>query len=131
MIHARGNFSPIEKDKIVKNVEDEIIKNKFVRNMYSRSGFIKGQKRSESEDVVGSIKIELTNWKNRPKAKDILFELKNKTDNFPGIYVEYIEKKDGPPKDRDVEIKIVNNNIDYLMEDSSRLFSFLKKKIMD
>ena len=76
MIHARGNFSPIEKDKIVKNVEDEIIKNKFVRNMYSRSGFIKGQKRSESEDVVGSIKIELTNWKNRPKAKDILFELK-------------------------------------------------------
>ena len=128
VIHARGNFSPIEKDKIVKNVEDEIIKNKFVRNMYSRSGFIKGQKRSESEDVVGSIKIELTNWKNRPKAKDILFELKNKTDNFPGIYVEYIEKKDGPPKDRDVEIKIVNNNIDYLMEDSSRLFSFLKRK---
>ena len=128
VIHARGNFSPIEKDKIVKNVEEEIIKNKFVRNIYSRSGFIKGQKRSESEDVVGSIKIELTNWKNRPKAKDILFELKNKTDNFPGIYIEYIEKKDGPPKDRDVEIKIVNNNIDYLMEDSSKLFSFLKRK---
>ena len=39
-----------------------------------------------------------------------------------------ILKKDGPPKDRDVEIKIVNNNIDYLMEDSSRLFSFLKRK---
>ena len=128
VIHARGNFSPIEKDQIVKSVEQEILKNKFVRNIYSRSGYIKGQKRSESDDVVGSIKIELKDWKSRPKAKDILLNLKNKTDNFPGIYVEYIEKKDGPPKDRDVEIKIVNNNVKYLLDDSSNLFSFLNEQ---
>ncbi len=128
VIHARGNFSPAEKDSIVKKVEQEVIKNEFVRNLYSRSGYVKGQKRSESDDVVGSIKIELINWKKRPRAKDILFNLKKKTDNFPGIYIEYIEKKDGPPKDRDVEIQIVNNNIENLLDDTSKLFSYLKSK---
>ena len=56
-------------------------------------------------DIIGSIKIELINWKNRPKANQILNDLKIQTKNFPGIYIEFIEKKDGPPKDRDVEIK--------------------------
>ena len=58
VIHARGNFSPTEKDLIVKKVENEIIKNNYISNAYSRSGEVKGQKRSDSEDVVGSIKIE-------------------------------------------------------------------------
>ena len=31
--------------------------------MYSRSGFIKGDKKNESDDVIGSIKVELTDWK--------------------------------------------------------------------
>jgi multidrug efflux pump len=128
VIHARGNFSAIEKDKIVKDVEKKIISNKFIRNIYSRSGYIKGQKKSESDDVVGSIKIELNNWKNRPKANEIIKDLKKITGKFPGMYIEYIEKKDGPPKDRDVEIEIINNKNDRLLKDTSHLYEFLKNK---
>ena len=128
IIHARGNFSPIEKDEIVKKVEKEIIQNEFIRNAYSRSGMVKGQKRSESEDVVGSIKVELIDWKLRPKAKEILDNLKQSTSKFPGIYIEFIEKKDGPPKDRDIEIYIVNNDVKKLSTDTLNLFNFLKEK---
>ena len=126
VVHARGNYSPIEKDEILKKVENTIIENQYIRNLYSRSGTIKGQKRSESEDVIGSIKIELINWKNRPKANQILNDLKIQTKNFPGIYIEFIEKKDGPPKDRDVEIKIVNAKLKNLNSDSQNLLNFLK-----
>ena len=126
VVHARGNYSPIEKDEILKKVEDTIIENQYIRNLYSRSGTIEGQKRSESEDVIGSIKIELINWKNRPKANQILNDLKIQTKNFPGIYIEFIEKKDGPPKDRDVEIKIVNAKLKNLNSDSQNLLNFLK-----
>ena len=126
VVHARGNYSPIEKDKILRKVENTIIKNQYIRNLYSRSGTIKGQKKSESEDVIGSIKVELINWKKRPKANQILNELKKQTKNFPGIYIEFIEKKDGPPKDRDVEIKIVNTNLKKLNNDSQNLLNFLK-----
>ena len=126
VVHARGNYSPIEKDEILKKVENTIIENQYIRNLYSRSGIIKGQKRSESEDIIGSIKIELINWKNRPKANKILNDLKIQTKNFPGIYIEFIEKKDGPPKDRDVEIKIVNAKLKNLNSDSQNLLNFLK-----
>ena len=126
VVHARGNYSPIEKDEILKKVENTIIENQYIRNLYSRSGTIKGQKRSESEDIIGSIKIELINWKNRPKANQILNDLKIQTKNFPGIYIEFIEKKDGPPKDRDVEIKIVNAKLKKLNSDSQNLLNFLK-----
>ena len=126
VVHARGNYSPIEKDEILKKIENTIIENQYIRNLYSRSGTIKGQKRSESEDIIGSIKIELINWKNRPKANKILNDLKIQTKNFPGIYIEFIEKKDGPPKDRDVEIKIVNAKLKNLNSDSQNLLNFLK-----
>ena len=66
VIHARGNFSAIEKDKIVNQVENEILKNEYIENIYSRSGLIKGDNRNESEDVVGSIKIEFIDWRIRP-----------------------------------------------------------------
>ena len=128
VIHARGNFSALEKDDIVKKIEKEVLKNQYIKNIYSRSGIVKGDTRNESEDVIGSIKIELTNWKQRPQSKYVIDELKQSTKKFPGIYIEFIEKQDGPPKDKDVEIEIVNNNAKKLFIDTSVLYTFLKKK---
>ena len=93
-----GNLSPVEKDKIVKDIENEILKNVYIRNIYSRSGTIKGNKRNEAEDVVGSIKIEFTDWKDRPNSKNIINDLKNVTEKFVGIYIEFVEKKGRPTK---------------------------------
>ena len=128
VIHARGNFSAIEKDKIVNQVETEILKNKYVENIYSRSGLIKGDNRDESEDVIGSIKIEFINWRVRPNANSIIEELKLLTKKFSGIYIEFIKKQDGPPKDKDIEIEIMNNDEQNLNNDTSFLFQFLKKQ---
>ena len=44
------------------------------------------------------------------QSKYVIDKLKQSTKKFPGIYLEFIEKQDGPPKDKDVEIEIVNNN---------------------
>ena len=129
VIHARGNFSALEKDNIVKKIEKEVLKNQSIKNIYSRSGIVKGDKRNESEDVIGSIKIELIDWKKRPQAKYVIDELKQSTKKFPGIYIEFIEKQDGPPKDKDVEIEIVNNNAKKLFSDTSILYAFLKKSL--
>ena len=128
VIHARGNFSALEKDDIVKKIEKEVLKNQYIKNIYSRSGIVKGDNRNESEDVIGSIKIELTDWKQRPQSRYVIDELKHSTKKFPGIYIEFIEKQDGPPKDKDVEIEIVNNNSQKLTNDTSTIYTFLKKK---
>ena len=128
VIHARGNFSALEKDDIVKKIEKEVLKNQYIKNIYSRSGIVKGDNRNESEDVIGSIKIELTDWKQRPQSTYVIDELKQSTKRFSGIYIEFIEKQDGPPKDKDVEIEIVNNNSQKLTNDTSTIYTFLKKK---
>tara|TARA_Y100001970_G_C14159405_1_gene817592 strand:- start:327 stop:1643 length:1317 start_codon:yes stop_codon:yes gene_type:complete len=96
--------------------------------MYSRSGFIKGDKKNESDDVIGSIKIELIDWKNRPSADNILNDLEDVTQSFLGINIEFIEKKDGPPKDRDVEIEILNNNSINLEKDTQEIFQYISNR---
>jgi len=128
IIHARGNLSPLEKDTIVKKVEQKILENKYIKNMYSRSGFIKGDKKNESDDVIGSIKIELIDWKKRPSADNILNDLEDVTQSFLGINIEFIEKKDGPPKDRDVEIEILNNNSINLEKDTQEIFQYISNR---
>ena len=127
VIHAKGNFSPIEKSDIVNKVEQEILKNKYIKNVYSSSGEVKGAQKNESEDVVGSIKIELIDWKNRPKADTIINNLKKGTQIFSGLYIEFIEKQDGPPKDKDVEMIIVNNDDNSLIYDTQMVLNFLKQ----
>ena len=62
VVHVRGNYSPIEKDEILKKLRIQLLKINILE-IYSRSGTTKGQKRSESEDIIGSIKVELINWK--------------------------------------------------------------------
>ena len=128
VIHARGNFSAIEKDKIVNQIEKEILKNKNIENMYSRSGMVKGDNRDESEDVIGAIKIEFIDWRKRPNANIIIEELKLQTKQFAGIYIEFIKKQDGPPKDKDIEIEIMNNNENQLNIDTALIYQFLKEK---
>ena len=128
VIHARGNFSAIEKDKIVNQVEKEVLKNKSIENIYSRSGLIKGDNRDESEDVIGSIKIEFIDWRKRPNANVVIEELKLQTKRFSGIYIEFIKKQDGPPKDKDIEIEIMNNDENQLNVDTAFIYQFLKEK---
>ena len=128
VVHARGNFSPIEKDKIVNQIEKEVLKNKFIKNLYSRSGLIKGDNRNESDDVIGSIKIEFIDWRLRPNAEKVINQLKVLTKDFSGIYIEFIKKQDGPPKDKDIEIQILNNNEKQLQIDTANIFQFLKNK---
>ena len=128
VIHARGNFSAIEKDKIVNQIEKEILKNKNIENLYSRSGMVKGDNRDESEDVIGAIKIEFIDWRKRPNANIIIEELKLQTKQFSGIYIEFIKKQDGPPKDKDIEIEIMNNNENQLNIDTAFIYQFLKEK---
>ena len=88
----KGNFSAIEKDKIVNKIEKEVLKNQFIKNIYSRSGLVKGERRNESEDIIGSIKIELINWKDRPKAIYVIEQLKVQLKNSLEFILSSLKK---------------------------------------
>ena len=126
VIHARGNLSLEDKDIIVKRVEKYVLKNKNISNIYSKVGNVKGERKDGSEDIIGSIKLEFVNWKDRPEAKSILNALEKKFKTIPGVVIEIIEKKDGPPKDKDIEIELSNVSRDGLLKDTKSLVRFLE-----
>ena len=128
VVHARGNLSLDDKDNIIKKVERLVLENDKISNIYSKIGNVKGERRDGSEDIIGSIKLEFIDWKNRPKAKDILKNLERRFEKMPGVVIEIIEKKDGPPKDKDIEIEVSNQSNKKLFEDGKKIIKFLEKQ---
>ena len=128
VVHARGNLSLDDKDNIIKKVERLVLENDKISNIYSKIGNVKGERRDGSEDIIGSIKLEFIDWKNRPKAKDILKNLERRFETIPGVVIEIIEKKDGPPKDKDIEIEVSNQSNKKLLEDGKKIIKFLGKQ---
>ena len=128
VVHARGNLSLDDKDNIIKKVERLVLENDKISNIYSKIGNVKGERRDGSEDIIGSIKLEFIDWKNRPKAKDILKNLERRFETIPGVVIEIIEKKDGPPKDKDIEIEVSNQSNKKLFEDGKKIIKFLEKQ---
>lgn len=128
MIHARGNLSILAKEKIINKVERIVLKKDFVKNSYTKIGKIKGEKRDNADDVIGSISIEFVNWKNRENTKSIIYKLEKEFRRIPGIRVQIIEKKDGPPSENDVDLEITNLSKSELLKDANFLLKELNKK---
>lgn len=128
VVHARGNLSIEDKNNIIQQVEEKMKKNQYIKNMYSKVGKLKGGGEQGAEDIIGKINIELIDWKNRPKAKDIIKDLKVKSESIPGITIQIIEKKDGPPKDKDIELELSNLDKEVLQKDAQFIVNFLKKQ---
>ena len=128
VVHARGNLSLDDKDNIIKKVERLVLENDKISNIYSKIGNVKGERRDGSEDIIGSIKLEFIDWKNRPKAKKKKKNLERRFETIPGVVIEIIEKKDGPPKDKDIEIEVSNQSNKKLLEDGKKIIKFLEKQ---
>ena len=107
LIHARGNLSVYEQDKLVKEVESRILDNDGVKVFYTESGKQNQQGNDDiAEDVIGKITIELKNWNERGSANDILQDIRDRTKNIAGIRVEAQKQEEGPPSGKAVQIEI-------------------------
>lgn len=106
VVRARGNLSYLEKDRLVKKVEKEILslQNEF-DSLYTTTGNLEALKKI-AEDAIGVIYIELTDWQHRRKASVITEDIIRLTKDFPGIEVEVLLKKAGPPTGKDVQIQL-------------------------
>ena len=77
---------------------------------------------------ISAISNEETSIVKSVIGKKNINDLQSKVNLISGIKVEIIEKKDGPPKDKDIEIELSNINKDKLIKDSNFLLNFLKNK---
>jgi len=103
-VKARGNLSVLEKDKLVKQVEDRILDMSEFQTVYARVG--KAERSQDAEDVIGTITLEFTPWDTRRKADEILAEVRERTKDLAGILVDRRKEEAGPPVGKAIQVEL-------------------------
>ena len=108
-IHARGNLSANEMDRLVADVEAEILAMQAERgefkSIYTRSGLFE-TRGDEAEDIIGRITLEYQAWDVRRKSQEIRNEIKARTQNLAGIRIETLNEESGPSSGKPIHIEL-------------------------
>ncbi|HMR33266.1 MAG TPA: efflux RND transporter permease subunit [Geminicoccaceae bacterium] len=104
-IHARGDLSAVERDALVREVEQRILGLAGIDTVYARSG-IRFRGQNVDEDVVGLVLIEFTDWRTRMPASRILAEIRRLTADIAGVHIEVRKAEAGPPVGKPVQLQI-------------------------
>ncbi|MEO0392045.1 MAG: efflux RND transporter permease subunit, partial [Pseudomonadota bacterium] len=106
LVHARGNLSVWEKDRLVQQVESRVLDQPGIRTVYTRTG--NDNRQSYGEDVIGQISFEFDYWRNRDSASTIMEELREKTADIAGVYLELRKQEQGPGEGKAIQIDLTS-----------------------
>ncbi len=106
-VHGRGNLSLKEQESFVSQVEQKLVDMREIKAMHSTIGKCDNSKGIEiPQDAVGVLYVEFVDWQERRKIKDILPDIEKRTADIPGVRVEVVKQKAGPPSAKSIEIEI-------------------------
>ncbi|MGD8172936.1 efflux RND transporter permease subunit [Vibrio sp. TRT 21S02] len=96
-VRSYGDLSINEKDVIMREIEQVMLGQDEFESVYTRTG---------GNDEIGQIQITPVDWQYRRKVKAIIEELKQSTDQFAGVEIEYKFPDAGPPVEHDLVIEM-------------------------
>jgi len=105
-VHARGNVSLDEMDRLVRPAEEKLLNWEGIESVYTRVGRTRGGGQDIDEDVVGIIQYEFVDWRERKSANDILSDLRAEMANMPGVEIEVRVPDAGPPTGQPIQIRL-------------------------
>lgn len=111
-IHARGDMSVAERDALVRSVEDRILDMPEYESVYSRSGVRLGN--DIDEDIIGRIQMKLIDWELRRPAAQILDEVRARTSDLAGIFVEPQSEETGITQGKPIQIELSSRQPELL-----------------
>ncbi|WP_261833921.1 efflux RND transporter permease subunit [Vibrio ishigakensis] len=92
-----GDLSIQEKDRIMRQIENEIVGHPELESVYTRTG---------GDEEIGTVQVTPVDWQYRRPVKDIIEELRERTDKFAGVEIEYKFPDAGPPVENDLVIEV-------------------------
>lgn len=111
-VRAKESLSAKERDSILKEVEKHLMNvEKEIHVSYARSGAF-------SDDIIAKIQLELTDWRFRRKANQILVDIRKNVQNIKGVIIDVQEEKMGPSADKPIQINLSGsaNNLDITVD---------------
>ncbi|WP_371194985.1 efflux RND transporter permease subunit [Glaciecola sp. SC05] len=114
-VQARGDLSILERDLLVKQVEDVVLSQAHFDSVYTKTLGAGMQSQSDMpEDVIGVIQLDLSDWRTRPKAASLVETIRTKVNDIPGIKVQVREQETGPSAGKPVQLNVNSQNGDAL-----------------
>ncbi|WP_275975285.1 efflux RND transporter permease subunit [Alkalimarinus coralli] len=114
LVHARGDLSIYEKDRLLKEVEQRLYGMSELKSLYARS-FNRSQG-GVAEDVIGSIQFQFVDWQGRRVASEILNEMQAKTSDLAGIKLEFRKEENGPSGGKPIQLQVGAMMPEHLQE---------------
>jgi multidrug efflux pump len=128
LIHARGNLSLDEKDRLVRQVEQKVLATKGLKTVYARAGEQPRTSSDVTEDTIGIIQFEFADWKVRPPAHEIMDKIRTETADIPGIMVEVTAPRAGPPTGKPVQVQLSALDPDQLPAAAKKVAAILAQR---
>lgn len=95
-VRMRGNLSIFEIEAINKAVEERIRPLAGIKNIYTQSQTNAASRKDTPADACGILELEFTDWQERPKALEIIKNIKVAVKDIPGLIIEVRKEQAGP-----------------------------------
>ncbi len=125
-IHARGDLSMQEKDRIVRRVEERLYDMDELSSVYAKSMGSSVNEPGMSADVIGVIQIELNEWNTRRKARVILDDMADRTADIPGVILEFAEQEGGPASGKPINMEVTSLRPEKLADATDYIEGLMK-----
>ncbi|MFA0084190.1 efflux RND transporter permease subunit [Vibrio sp. 10N.261.51.F12] len=96
-VRSHGDLSINEKDQVMSVVEKVMLNHDEFESVYTKTG---------GESEIGNIQITPVDWQDRRRVNVIIEELKQTTDQFAGVEIEYKFPDAGPPVEHDLVVEL-------------------------
>jgi multidrug efflux pump len=127
IVHARGNISLDEKNRLVGEVEKRVLNTPGLQTVYARVGEQPRGMSEITEDTIGVIQFEFADWKTRDTGHKIMGGIREKTADIPGILVEVTAPAAGPPTGKPVQVQISALDPDLLPDLARKVAGILSQ----
>ncbi|MBT5566577.1 MAG: efflux RND transporter permease subunit [Rhodospirillaceae bacterium] len=110
-IHARGNLSLSEQDRLVEEVENQVLGLDGIKFIYTKTGRPPGAGAdAPAPDFIGDIKVEMLPWNSRRPALEILGDIQSRVSTLPGIEVLIKKEGHGPTLGQAIQIEVASKD---------------------
>jgi multidrug efflux pump len=124
-VRARGNLSLSEKDRLLRQVENQLIGTPGVESVFAFAGNgglnQAGDAGAVPNDTIGQIQLELQDWRERGAntGNAILSEARERAARVPGVIVELNAQSGGPGSGKPVFLRLSGANWEDLLAATS------------
>ncbi len=121
-VRARGNLSLEERDRLLRDVENLVLKVPGVDSVFAFAGEggLNDRGGNAPKDAVGRIQIELAPWGTRPPGDEVLAEIEDKIAAYPGVISEIAQAQEGPQQGKPIQLRLKGDNWEALLEAAGR-----------